>query len=414
MTKHVINPFSRTNPDRSIVLPVWAAADGVGLQVAALSPFILGVYVDTYQYTLSNAGWLLTLEFSLLAAAALLISAWIDKIPRATVASIGVFIVVLANFLTLGIESFEVMLGVRALSGIGYGVTMAAGNAAAASAHHPARLYGHKLMLFAIYTTINLLLVGVFMDKFGGHALFTIMGSTSLILMLFVRKIPQYVQSSGELSDTRETIVNHPLRAIPTYVFICVFIAMLLFFLRENIVYVVSERFAAELGISINQLTLIYSASTILGIGGPAIAVWVSERLNLITPMCVSVLCLAVLVTVISLTKNPTIYMTGLLLWAPLNLAGFSLLMGIAGVIDYRGRLAAACGAAVLWAYAISPGLSIYLVELGGRPLIALFIWIFASLTILLLLVVKSKFSANSDTDANMESSGLAATHRQN
>ena len=77
----MLNPFSDANPDRRILLPVWCAADGMGIQAAILAPWLIGVYITDFEFAGAEAGLLLSIEFVSLALVNFLISPFMDRLP---------------------------------------------------------------------------------------------------------------------------------------------------------------------------------------------------------------------------------------------------------------------------------------------------------------------------------------------
>lgn len=366
-----LNPFSRANPDRKQLIPIWAAVDGLGLQLLMLSPWVVGIYVSDYHFSLSAAGWLLSLEFSALAATSFLVTPRMDRAPRATMAITGAVLAGGGNLVCVFATSFSSLAAIRILTGVGYALAMAAGNAAAAGVHDPGRLYGHKLTLFAAFACATYLVMPAFIEAAGGNTLFAFMGAVDLLLIVLIRGLPQHAEVEATQQRLGEQSAARIGMSIMRWVFVLIFVAALLFWLREAMVYVYSERIAVDLGIRRETLGLIFATSALVGLLGPILSVWVGHRFGPERPAILFVL-LSVCVTYTVLqTKSPWIYAAMVIVWTVTQLGSFALLMGLAGWIDREGRLITACGGAMQASFALSPALAGYLLETGGKALTA-------------------------------------------
>ena len=365
----VLNPFSRANPDRRLLFPVWCAVDGIGLQTAILAPWLVGVYIANYHFSVADAGLLMSIEFTALALVSVAISPFIDRIPRDKLAISGAVLVLVCNASCLFVESWSAFLVTRTLAGVGHGLAMTAGNAAAASAKNPAQLYGHKLAFLGLMTLTTMLLIPTLIENFSPKWLFGVMMLFNAALIYPLRKLPRYPEAVSQADAASD--IGPPLLSPARAIGVVMFIAVLTFFTRDTMVFVFSERIGVDLGITRELIGLALAVSGIVGISGPLLAVWLGHRFGQLKPAVVVLMLSAWLTHTLVLTLNPWIFAAMIVIWPVLNLGGFALLMGLAGILDPRGRLISACGGAVLAAYAISPVFSSYVLEQGGKQALA-------------------------------------------
>ena len=95
-------------------------------------------------------GWLFSLENTALAVSGLMIAGPLARWSRPRVAMIGGLVVVLANVASAFAWSFESLMVIRALAGIGTGVVGAAGTASAASAREPDRMFAAVTLVWGL------------------------------------------------------------------------------------------------------------------------------------------------------------------------------------------------------------------------------------------------------------------------
>ena len=118
--------------DSKLLISTWAAADGLGNVILLAMPFMIGAFVVQLGFSLSEAGMILSIEMGMIAVVSLAIAPMMSKLSRSHVAVAGAFIAVIANILSIYTTEYESILWYRAISGLGYGLALAAGNAASA------------------------------------------------------------------------------------------------------------------------------------------------------------------------------------------------------------------------------------------------------------------------------------------
>jgi|GEM_PF-7104750 len=384
----MINPFSKDNPDKRILLPVWCAVDGIGLQTAMLSPWIIGVYIANYQFSVVDAGLLMSLEFAALTIVSFAVAPMITCVRRDVLAISGALMVFAGNASSIFIQSWDLFCIVRIIAGVGYGLAMAAGNAVAAGAQNPTQLYGHKLALFAVFAFGTMLIIPTLIE-YSPKYLFAAMAATNLILITPLRKLPQQF---AENSKAHTATVSQ--KALPLQigvVSISMVLAMLTFFVRDTFVYVFSERIGIDVGLSREQIGIIFALSAFLGVLGPLLSIWFGMRFGNVAALLLVVTLDAILTVELFKTQSALLYTALMLVWPILNLAGFALLMGLAAQLDRIGRLTTVCGGVVLGSYAIGPAAAGYLMAMDDERAVVFFLAFCAVICVLSLIVIQLK-----------------------
>jgi predicted MFS family arabinose efflux permease len=123
-----------------LVLAV-VAATSVGLMGANLQPMLIGAIMDGFSLTAGQAGLAGSVELGAIAVASLLIARRVSSLSRTRLALVGAVVTILGYGLSAAAPSFGLLVGARLVAGCGEGAILAAGNAAAASARDPDRLW---------------------------------------------------------------------------------------------------------------------------------------------------------------------------------------------------------------------------------------------------------------------------------
>lgn len=357
-----MNPPGANNPDRDLLLPVWSVADGIGVQAPILAPWIIGIYITDLGFRPIDAGLLLSIEFISLALVNFACAPWMARLPRRTLALAGALAVVAANGYSATLDAWQPLVLARIMAGIGAGLAMSAGNATAAGARDPARLYGQKTALLALYASAMFIVIPPLVEKLGPHYLFILMATFNLLLIIPARHLPQ--RPVGGLHDAAVGRGTGQQGLVLSGILIAA--AVLCFFNRDIMVYVFVEQIGTGLEISRARIGQINAVSSVFAILGPITAIWFAHRFRELVPIVVVVILGALLTHTLVQTQSQAVFALMVFFQGFLNLAGYALHMSWASRLDPLGRLTAACGGSVLTAYALSPLAATWFSEMGG------------------------------------------------
>lgn len=389
----MLSPFSKKNPDRGILFPVWCAADGIGMQVAALSPWIIGTYIAGYGFSASDAGILLSLEFGVMAIASYLIAPYMDRLPRRTIAMTGALIVTCGNLASIVLGDFWWLMAVRMLSGTGYGLSMAAGNATAAGAHAPSQLYGHKMAMYALYAFILFLVIPPIVETMDSSYLFGLMALFNLPFLYAMRYMPQHEEGYEEAHDEAVTSPQGATApAVTRSLIILGFLilpSLLLFMTRDTIIYVFTEQIGGALDVNWDLLGVFFAISAVVAAFGPLFSVWLVRHFRITKPAIGLIILGGLLAHVMLQTQSISVFAFLVIIQGFINLGCYTVFMSLASDLDPHGRLTTACGGSMLAAYAISPALAASFFESGEIQTLQYLLIAMAVVSIGMLLIIR-------------------------
>jgi MFS family permease len=233
--------------DRELLLPSWAAADGLG-QITLLSlPFMLGMFVDSFGMGPQRAGLLVSVELATISIVCMAVSAFVGRLPRRTLAICGAAIALVGNTLSLHGSDFASFALSRAIAGIGYGLATAAGNAVIASAADPSRLYDNKMVLFALTQLLVDVAVPSAINHFGSPGFFGLMIATNLVMIPFILRLPQRSVSNASVSaQSKGAVGSDGFRGFRGVLPILIVLSLaVIFAIRESAYWGFLERFGA-------------------------------------------------------------------------------------------------------------------------------------------------------------------------
>jgi predicted MFS family arabinose efflux permease len=139
------------------------------------------------------------------------------------------------------------------------------------------------------------------------------------------------------------------------------------FWLRDALVFSMSESLADSLGLTGQQLGVLFGIASVVGLVGPAIAARIateSPPTRLVGAALVMTLAVS---TIMAIGLSARAFTCATLLMPATGLFTAALLSGLAGGFDATGKLVAICAGAGFASEAIGPAIGGSAMEMGGR-----------------------------------------------
>ncbi|MCU1722709.1 MULTISPECIES: MFS transporter [unclassified Pseudomonas] len=367
----------------SLVFSAAGSAYGVGLLGLWALPFLISAIIHDLQLNEAQAGLLMSAEFGFTMLASLLVAPFMGRAPRRTLALAGTLLAIAANLVSANIENLYALAAVRCIAGIGAGLALACGNAAVASAKHPDRIAGHMNVLSVLLMIVVMLGYAKVMALYGLPGLYYAMAATMAVMLL---AIPAMAQRA----PLPETVIASPaggkgnvLLSLPA---VCMMLAMFVFQARDTMGWAFVERIGTMVGYSGDELGVLLSVQSVVGLIGPLLAAMIGKRFGMSTPVILAVLLTGGTSLAYVLGEHSkTMYTAGVMTICITYFYALSYLTGLAAELDREGRVVAAAGSFLSLGLAVGPAISGGLISLGGFTLAA---WGIAVTVILTLALV--------------------------
>jgi len=368
--------------ERGRLGPAFATAIGIGYLPLLVLPWTFGALVTRAGYSESEAGWIATLEVAALAATSLLAARRATRPGRSKLAAAGTVLAILANIIAIIVApASPLFLAARLCSGAGLGVAVAVGNATAAGSPNPTRAFAALWFLMALWQLLVFNVTPWVIERSGLAGAYGLIAGACLLLLPLILCTPD---PTIAVSDVQ---ASEPKGGVRGPLAIVILTAFLTFWLRDGLVFSMSERLAAHVGIDGQRLGVILGVASVLGLLGPALA----TRLRPGTPspyLLVGAFLVTLVVTaVMAFGISPMAFSVATLLLPGTGLFSASLLSGLAAEIDSTGRLVAIGAGISFISEAIGPAIGGMLIHSGGRSALAVAV-ITVGLTSLLATVV--------------------------
>ena len=370
----------------SLVFSAAGSAYGVGLLGLWALPFLISAIIHDLQLNEAQAGLLMSAEFGFTMLASLLVAPFMGRAPRRTLALAGTLLAIAANLVSANIENLYALAAVRCIAGIGAGLALACGNAAVASAKHPDRIAGHMNVLSVLLMIVVMLGYAKVMALYGLPGLYYAMAATMAVMLLAIPAMQQQAPVAAPLlNPVTGKGAGNVLLSLPA---VCMMLAMFVFQARDTMGWAFVERIGTMVGYSGDELGVLLSVQSVVGLIGPLLAAMIGKRFGMSTPVILAVLLTGGTSLAYVLGEHSkTMYTAGVMTICITYFYALSYLTGLAAELDREGRVVAAAGSFLSLGLAVGPAISGGLISLGGFTLAAWGIAVTVVLTLALVSV---------------------------
>jgi predicted MFS family arabinose efflux permease len=341
------------------LLPCVVGALGAGLIGFNALPIVVGALVDGAGLEPSHAGWLGSLELAGMAVSALMLAPRIGTLSLRRLGLGAALLAALAHGLSAWVDGFVALAALRLLAGLGEGAIVGVGNALIAASRDPDR-FAARVEIVGGFAAALLLVALPYAAVLGAQrGVFLAMAAIVCVCMPVIAWIPDRRLAARPKVDLG--IALGP-RALP------VLAAGFLLTSGESAIWAFLERIGVHVGVAPASIGLLLGASTVVGLLGAGLAVWLGTRFGRRIPFVlgISAQALACWAVVHATTVSP--YVVASLGYALTFFFVQPYLIGTAAVVDPQGRVVAAYAGVVLVGGGLGPAIGGALVGSFSYP----------------------------------------------
>lgn len=372
---------------RSLVLSAFASAYGVGLLTLLMLPFLMGAMMDGLGLSEGTTGLILSVEFTVAMVSSLLISPYINRIPRRTFAVVGTLMAIAANIISAYVTDVTFLMTIRAFAGFGAGLALATGNSVIASAEDPDKTAGEVNVLFVVLMITVMLGFGYIADNFGLKGTYFGVAATYAIMLTMVFKLPQYVNNDTFAENHADTTSSKGKLSKVNLIGIVpigMMITMFLFSTRDTMGWAFVEQIGVKLGYTTSEMGMILALQAFIALIGPMIVAKVGTRFGITIPVLIGIIGHgAITLGYLMASDSKFFYTLIVLMNATAYFYALAYLTGLAASLDKEGRVVAATGSFIALGIAVGPAFAGQLIDLGGYSLAAWSIIVVVALTVI-------------------------------
>lgn len=370
----------------SLVFSAAGSAYGVGLLGLWALPFLISAIIHDLDLNEAHAGILMSAEFIFTMLASLLVAPFMGRAPRRTLAIAGTVLAIVANLISASMTDLYALAAVRCIAGIGAGLALACGNACVASAKQPDRIAGHMNVLSVLLMIVVMLGYAKVMAAYGLPGLYYAMACTMAVMLLAIPFMPQHAPK--ELIEPRLHSLKPAGNVLLSLPAICMMLAMFVFQARDTMGWAFVERIGTMVGYSGEEVGILLSFQSFVGLIGPLLAALIGKRFGLSTPVILAILLTGgTSLSYVLGEHSKMLYTVGVMTICITYFYALSYLTALAAALDREGRVVAAASSFLSLGLAVGPAISGGLISLGGLTLAAWGIAVTVLLTLLLVIV---------------------------
>ncbi len=331
-----------------------------------VQPMIVGAMVDLLKLTERQAGLVASVELTGLTVGILALIGAIGRVKRSWFAVFAVSAIVLANLATCFVSSFQGLLPLRFISGLGAAAAFCISSAMASSSAKPEHNFAVVNAICIAYSGVLTLLAPYLLGTFG---LTGIMATISVITLSALMAIP-WTRSHSSAGGIARKSPRNPMLAVPLPV-ILLLTMMLLLYTGHGAIWAFQERIGVAAGLSEQSVGKWLGISMLIwGVSGSLLARLLGLSIGRVWPQIISLgaSCLAVLFLVFSSTPLSFAASSGLIAFSWFY--GLPYQMGMLAARDPEGRAAVAGTMMSTGGMAAGPALAaMLLVGASHRPI---------------------------------------------
>ncbi|MBH8580216.1 MFS transporter [Bisbaumannia pacifica] len=398
-----------TLTSKNILMP-FAAIYGIGLAPLLVLPYLFSAYITSFSISESAAGLLVTYNLTAMCLAAFAVAPVVHRLPRRPLVLLGTALAVLGSIGVVMVNDSASVILPLLLSGIGYGVVLAVGNAVVAGYEDPEKTFDRVVLLGTVLFIALLVLTPQFASRFALDGVMLVLIALHLLCLPWLMATPEQRDLVGEGASVRPPQVGkRSYLFLLTPLSLAVLAMVLFYFIRDTMIWMYAERIGVHrLGFEPGALGFIFGVHGATSLLGPLLLIWAGKRFGRSALLMFGILASGGVTLAVSQTDSQWLYGGLVIAWSTLHFFTYSCLMGVASVADKQGRVVAAAGGAVMAANGIAPVVAGYSVEWGGYAGLGAGLVLFVGLTLISALYVIYRVSKVAE-DAQDEASPQAS-----
>lgn len=250
------------------MLAAAIALSVAGIAAFSILPVMIGTIADVRGLDASEAGFVAAADLCGFALASLLAAIWIRGCDGRRVAAAGLFAAFIGNVLSLRTPGFELLLGVRLLSGLGAGLAYSVALSTVSRSARPDRDFGLMVAAQIAYQVVALFTLPRLVTARGSDAIFLALAATVCASFLALL-------STGLVTRGTESGQHRASRSPAAWLGLG---AMTLFSLNLGALWTYVERIGVTVGLSPPETGTILALALALSVLGALGASFLGDR----------------------------------------------------------------------------------------------------------------------------------------
>lgn len=341
----------------------------VPFSVAIFLPVIVGGLVSDLALGDHTAGYIVAADMAGFALASLVSYLWLPRANWRTISYLASIIFIIANLMSISIESSIPLFMIRFIAGFSAGTVSASVVSAIAKTENPDRLYGFWLITQFAYAIVGFMFAPCLLGRWTIDAAFICFAILSTLSIPLIKYIPTSSSSDKTPSNDYENPAISPFQFSAG----CSVVAIFLFYIGLNAVWAYFERVGDHYGLSAEAMGQAFTLANIVAVVGALLIVYMD--LKKYRTALLYILLILITISIVPLLGNisVTVFTISASIFLFSWCVAVPLMFGAIADMENPGKIIALANAALSWGLALGPAVGAYLYAFGGYSTI---VWV--------------------------------------
>ncbi|MFC7047958.1 MFS transporter [Emcibacter nanhaiensis] len=345
-----------------------AGVTGLGYWPLYVIPFVIGALIDGRGLDEVQAGFVASVEVTTIALSSLLMSRFVSMIGSTSRAIyITIVVIILGNLISAVAESYSLLLVSRLLVGFGEGIALATGTATVTHVKKPDRLYALVQVGRGLIGAISIPIIAYAIGHSASAGPFLFLALLPLLALPVAHWLPTEREKDASASE-----INALFHSKIAQMVVLLMAAMFMVTLGESFWYSFIERKGTSIGMDLDSVAMILSATIFLGILGAGIPAFLGNRYGRILPLLVLIVLTTISGGVSLMATTAVPYVLGAFCFVIFFAAITPFAIGLSTVFGRTGAVSAAIGSMIVGGHAIGPTIAGFTLKAGGFPALSM------------------------------------------
>jgi predicted MFS family arabinose efflux permease len=334
------------------ILPIFLLGLAV-LSTTVLTPALVGIYVDSFGLSMSQAGYTAAAYLFGAGAGGLFAGSFVRRLPTRTLLIIGLSLLAVGNLISIYVADFSAILAIRLITGIGEGIGFGLMGAFVSRQNNPGRVFAVFTIVMQVFGALILWSLPWVRNEFGGRMVLLPLAVAPVLLFAILKYFPDL---TGDAEPASKSTAISPNPSFDRNGWLTL-AATFVLYVAYGAVFSYSERLGVHAGVSADFAARMLAAGSLLALAGAGLAAVLAGPRAIGWKICIALF--AVIASTWALVSgSPNLYVAGVLVSFLFWAFFFPSLMILPLQLDRSGGLSAATLGVMQWGMAAGPALA--------------------------------------------------------
>lgn len=330
-----------------------------GTGVAMGMPLLVGSMADSLGFSDQQLGWLASSDMGGLLVGSVLTALFVTRINRRLLAGVGLFLVILGNYLSTQSPDLLPLMLSRLCAGIGAGICYSTCTASLAGSHNSARTFSIFLFVLVVMNAFIFYIFPIIDGKWGVNGLYMFYLLEAVPIFLILPLLPKYcVEETDDVVLVNKASGSEIHLHIPEILPRLCLAAVFSFYILVGAYWAFIERAGVAVNISTEFISGTLTWAQVFSLTGTVIAVWLARRFGQSKPLLFALIVMVVTMLIMAVKVDEITFIFSVFSFSFFWIFIDVFQLGTLSNIDHSGRYAALVPACQGAAQAMAPTLA--------------------------------------------------------